>query len=32
LSYFGFLIVTLLAYCVLTHTVKMWFIRKYGFN
>ena len=32
LSYFGFLAVTLLAYCVLTHNVKMWFIRKYGFN
>jgi Mg2+-importing ATPase len=32
LSYFGFLALTLLAYCVLTHNVKMWFIRKYGFN
>jgi len=32
LSYFGFLAVTLVAYCLLTHQVKMWFIRKYGFT
>ncbi len=30
LSYFGFLVLTLLSYCVLTQVVKSWFVRKFG--
>ena len=30
-AYFGWLAAILLGYAFLTHTIKTWFIRKYGF-
>ena len=30
--YFAWLIAILLSYAALTHVVKMWFVRRYGFN
>jgi P-type Mg2+ transporter len=32
MAYFPFLVVTLLAYALLTQVMKVWFIRKYGYN
>jgi Mg2+-importing ATPase len=29
-SYFPWLAVTLVSYCVLTQTIKVWYIRKFG--
>jgi len=31
-KYFFWLALILSSYCVLTHLVKTWFVRKYGYN